>query len=303
VEIVGLSDQQFNTTTGLMGFTDDLFVRAGKWNVFDVTVGRFQAWEIANHYGMGLDENTLEREGANIQQGSKHPPAAYGLNYFWDRTDAKLGNVAVHVYPTDFLRGELLGQLGAGALGINPISTNFRASGIFDVGIIKVKAGYELGKAIPQADGAAGGRRRNGFGVALQLVLDPYIEGGAAFARGYDDIWNSLTDKYDDNASNTVTGISGFINGRLYKDLILGVGALNGHWENLAKDERPGAVHEGEVDFDRHFQAFAALQYSFWDAFYIKAVGSYAHWRHQDKASTPFANTSVGGRLRLMVLF
>jgi hypothetical protein len=37
--------------------------------------------------------------------------------------------------------------------------------------------------------------------------------------------------------------------------------------------------------------------------FYVKAVGAYAHWRHQDRSSTPFANKMTSGRLRLMVLF
>jgi hypothetical protein len=91
-ELVALGDQQFNTGTGLMGFTDDLWVRIGKWNLIDITAGRFQGWEIANHYGMGLDLNTLEREGANIQTASKHPATAYGLSYFWARADGRLGS-------------------------------------------------------------------------------------------------------------------------------------------------------------------------------------------------------------------
>src|SRR6187399_1786596 len=66
-----------------LGSTDDLYFRVGKWKLFDVTAGRFQGWEIANHYGMGLDLNTLERDGAVIQAQDGKPAPAYGLTYFW----------------------------------------------------------------------------------------------------------------------------------------------------------------------------------------------------------------------------
>jgi hypothetical protein len=302
-ELVALGDQQFNTSTGLMGFTDDLWVRVGKWNLVDFTAGRFQGWEIANHYGMGLDLNTLEREGANIQTASIHPEAAYGLTYFWDRPDVRLGSYAVHVYPTDFVRLELLGQLGAGSVGFNAVQTNLRPSAILDLGFVKVKGGLEWGKADQQADRVNGSKSRNGFGVAVQGVFDPYVEGGVAFAKGFEDNVDQLTNQRNDASSNTVTGISGFLNARVYGPLIVGGGALYSHWVNLTKDERPGSPHRGEFDFDRQLQTFGAVQYSAWDTFFVKFVGAYAHWRHQDRSSTPFANRMMSGRLRLMILF
>lgn len=302
-ELVALGDQQLNTSTGLMGFTDDLYVRVGKWNLVDLTAGRFQGWEIANHYGMGLDLNTLEREGANIQTASIHPKGAYGLTYFWDRADTRLGSYAIHVYPTDFLRFELLGQIGAGNVGIPGNSTNLRPSGILDLGFVKVKGGVEWGRAEQQADRRNGEKSRNGYGVAVQGVFDPYVEGGVAYAQGFEDNIDELTNTRNDASSNTVTGISGFLNARIYGPLIIGGGALYSHWVNLTKDERPGSPHFGEYDFERQIQTFGALQYSAWDTFYVKFVGAYAHYRHQDRSSTPFANRMMSGRLRLMVLF
>jgi hypothetical protein len=302
-ELVALGDQQFNSSTGLMGFTDDLYVRAGKWNLFDVTAGRFQGWEIANHYGMGLDLNTLEREGANIQTASIHPEAAYGLTYFWDRADARLGSYAIHVYPTDYVRVEVLGQVGAGSVGFNAVQANVRPSAILDLGFLKVKGGLEYGKADQQADRINGSRSRSGFGVAVQGVFDPYVEAGVGLARGFEDHVDQLTNKRNDASSNTVTGVSGFLNARIYGPLIIGGGALYSHWVNLTKDLRQASPHFGEYDFDRQLQTFGALQYSAWDMFYVKAVGAYAHWRHQDRSSTPFANRMMSGRLRLMVLF
>jgi hypothetical protein len=252
---------------------------------------------------MGLDLNTLERDGARILTQSIRPKDAYGLTYFWDRADSRLGSYAVHVYPTDFLRFELLGQIGAGKVTFAAVQTNVRPSAILDFGFVKLKAGVEYGKADQQEDRTNGSRSRNGFGVALQGVFDPYVEGGVAFARGFEDHVDELTNKRNDATSNTVTGISGFLNARIYGPLLIGGGALYSHWVNLTKDERPGSPHFGEYDFDRQIQTFGALQYSAWDTFYVKFVGAYAHWRHQDRSSTPFANKMMSGRLRLMVLF
>jgi hypothetical protein len=305
-EFVALGDQALDTGTNVMGFTDDAYVRAGKWDLIDIQVGRFQGWEIANHYGMGLDLNTLERDGAVIDSQTEKPKDAYGLTYFWDRADGRMGSYAVHVYPLEFLRFELLGQFGAGTNLGQAIQTNFRPSGILDFGFVKLKGGFEYGKAIHQEDDVESQREsssRNGYGVALQFVLDPYVEAGASYSMGFEDKNNLFTGLRDDAASNTVTGISGFVNGRVIEGLVLGVGALYSRWENLAVDERPGSVHFGEHDFDRQFQAFGAVQYSFWDVFYLKFVGAYAHWRHQDRASTPFANKMTSARLRFMVLF
>src|SRR5690606_7138956 len=100
-EIVALGDQI--TSGSFLGTTDDLYVRVGKWGLFDLTVGRFQGWEIANHYGMGLDLNTLEREGAALQEQAK-PKPLYGLTYMWHRKDQRTGRYALHIYPLDILR-------------------------------------------------------------------------------------------------------------------------------------------------------------------------------------------------------
>ena len=45
--------------------TDDLFIRFGAWNAWDVKVGRFRAWEVY-HTGMGMELYTLERLGAGM---------------------------------------------------------------------------------------------------------------------------------------------------------------------------------------------------------------------------------------------
>jgi len=66
--------------------TDDLWLRIGQWNVWDLKVGRFEGWEVF-HTGMGLDINTFERMGAWATSGSQ-PPDYYGVSFLHDRPQA-----------------------------------------------------------------------------------------------------------------------------------------------------------------------------------------------------------------------
>ena len=64
-----------NTVCNAGTFTaDDLWIRVGQRNLWDVKVGRFEAWEIY-HLGMGLDMYTLDRAGAQ-QYGVPNARAA-----------------------------------------------------------------------------------------------------------------------------------------------------------------------------------------------------------------------------------
>ena len=63
VELVGTGDQSIPRADVGGADTDDLWLRAGQWNKWDVQVGRFEGWEVF-HLGMGLDFNTFERKGA-----------------------------------------------------------------------------------------------------------------------------------------------------------------------------------------------------------------------------------------------
>src|SRR5690606_39265045 len=257
--------------------------------------------------GMGLDLNTLERTGAAIEDQKFKPKPAYGLTYFWDRKDNRAGRYAVHVYLFDLLRLELLGEFGASSSESTnfgqSIRTGFRPSASVDLGIVKVKGGLELAKTIPQEEeGKLWDIEANGYGVAGQLVLDPYLEAGVSFAQGFEDVTN-LQGVYDLASSNTVTSVAGFLNARVIESFLVGGGVLYSKWENLSPNADMASPYYGQHDFDRHFQSFFALQYQPWDNFYVKFVGSYGHYRHYDRSSTPFANKMTGGRLRLMTTF
>ena len=304
-EIVVHGDMRPDPLTGVLGSTDDLWIRVGKWNVFDVTVGRFQGWEIANHYGMGLDQNTLEREGAWIQTAGFKPTDGYGLTYFWDRTDTLLGAYAVHVYPTKYLRGEFMGHLGTGTNTSNPYQVDIRPSAIFDIGWLKLKAGLEWGQSIPQDAKVLVRDSRNGYGFAAQFVFAPYVEFGGSFARGFDDK-KDKNGVVDLNGSNTVQTIGGFANvSPGYEPVVLGFGAFRNQQKDLRVDHAVGP-HNGLQDTNDQTEIFGAAQYTLWDQLYFKFVFSHAQnhiFDFNDASGHAFTNKAVSGRFRVTLLF
>lgn len=298
IEFVANGDQ---TLTGQnLGVVDDMFVRAGKWGLFDVTVGRFQGWELY-HYGMGLDLNTLERRGAEGRNAGK-PPQIYGLDFFWDRPNDGRGNYAVHFYPTDFLRFEVLGQVGTSS-GNNQFAV--RPVGILDLGFVKVKAGAELGKNSPQQDEIKGETSMNGWGVAVQGVLDPHVEAGVNVATGYTDAINNQG--LPDLARSTTTmSYGGFLNGRVFGPLIIGGGANMTRFNSLQTNGITTSPNYGKHDVHTHFQAFVAVQYSVWDRFFVKFVGARAVYDYEDYVREPphgYTYDMWSGRFRVMYLF
>ena len=152
--------------------TDDLWIRVGHWDPWDLTFGRFEGWEVY-HLGMGLDPYTLERLGAGMFGQHRHrrarmeAPSLYGVNYMHDRPAEGLavGHAALHVYPTDFLRFELLGKWGSdnyqdnNATAAKPYNyVGGRPVAILDVGWFKFKVGaeYQKGTAVMQTIGGPG---------------------------------------------------------------------------------------------------------------------------------------------------
>ncbi|RYZ02737.1 MAG: hypothetical protein EOO73_30725 [Myxococcales bacterium] len=274
---------------------DDLYVRVGKWNTVDLTVGRFQGWEIM-HLGMGLDLFTVERQGAFTQNNT--PVDLYGVTDLWDRTTGP-GKAAVHYYATNFLRFELLGLVGAATrnqLGTRPV-------GILDLGWLKLKVGGEYERQTPgqQSADLKGSVTKRGFGGALQFVFDPYLELGVNAAQQLVDT-NNNQGVVDTGQSTTRTSLGGFINGRVVDSLLVGGGAYYTHEHNLNVN-----AATGENDIRKQTQLYGAVQYTFWDRFYTKFVFAYADAEFNPLSNPPpvaaFHNKSLSGRLRLMYLF
>lgn len=304
-EVVIQGDMRPDPATGVATTTDDVWVRFGKWDLFDVTVGRFQAWEIANHYGMALDWATLERQGAWVTQSSlPRPTDGYGLSYFWDRQNFLLGTYAAHFYPTKYLRAEVLGHIGAGpsANAANPYQMDIRPSAIFDIGWLKLKAGFEYGKATPQDERQRVRDSKNGYGFAAQFVFAPYVEFGGSFARGFQDVLdqNGVPDLA---TSNTVQTFGGFVNvSPAHEPLLFGFGAFWNSWENMRISRQEGP-HYGKVDTNDQQLIFGAVQYAFWERFFAKLVLSHAKNSVEHFNAGTYTNEALSARLRLMLLY
>ncbi len=272
--------------------TDDLWVRVGQWNKWDVQLGRYQGWEVY-HFGMGLDLHTFEREGAVLRAGSALPPSIYGVTFGYYRDS--VGNLAAHLYPTDFLRFELLGKFGSqsdrNTIGGRPV-------GIVDLGFIKFKLGGEYIKETETRESDSREFERRGMGAALQGVFAPYLEAGINGAIGLVDALDSQG-VVDVEGTYTTYSYGGFANFRVIDRLIVGGGGNLTWFENIHEDAN-GRV--GEFD---HLQVFGAVQYALFDQLTLKLVGNYARARFAPTSTPapPYENTMLSGRLRASVCF
>ncbi|MBN1652302.1 MAG: hypothetical protein JXA30_00850 [Deltaproteobacteria bacterium] len=292
-ELVANKDQSQDQVSSQLTLVDvdDVWIRAGMWDAFDVQLGRFEAWEVY-HFGMGLDLNTQERLGARYKTDGV--PDIYGVTDAFYRPP-NIGQAAVHIYPTDYLRFELGGQIGNedvyNGLAVRPV-------GVLDLGWVKLKLGGEYKMLSGLKDGDQAKKEKRGAGAALQFVVDPHIEFGANGAYGLVDTWGS-DGAINEKGSYDIYSLGGFANGRIVGDLILGAGV------NLT--QKTDIHYDLSVDdyghFD-HFQTFVALQYIFIKHLYIKLVLAYAKGNVEPTFGDPvFSNTMLSGRLRLMYMF
>jgi hypothetical protein len=325
VELVGNLCQAANSVCLNAGTftTDDLWIRFGEWNRWDVKVGRFEAWEIY-HLGMSMEPYTLERLGAGMfgLQGPADPaldaPTLYGVSYLHDRpTDGlAVGYVALHLYPTDYLRFELLGKLGHddfpsdNSTGFPP--SNYlggRPVAILDVGWFKLRVGAEYQKITPTTQvilpgtpsvkgSSVFGRKQKGLGGSVQFVIDPIVEFGVSAAVGQqheDDTLQAVPQN-----TYSVKSVGGFANVRLAQPLLLGLG-LN--W--TAQTDSYLAATSTVNDFTSQLQGFVAIQYLLAGQFFIKLDGAYAraYLQPSDATMASWTNNMYTGRVRLLYLY
>jgi len=298
VELVGNKDQT-QTQIGLAAAadTDDMWVRAGLWKTFDITVGRFEAFEIY-HLGMGLDLNTFERIGAVDNQGPGAVPQIYGATNLFYRPNGP-GNIALHAFVANSLRFELLGQWGNDSV-YNTVGA--RPAAVFDIGWLKLKGAYEYVKGSSQDPSpmTTNTSKRRGWGAAAQLVFAPWVEMG--FNAG-----SAIYDQFDStglvtNRSGDTLSYGGFLNARplaFIPNLLLGAG-----W-NYTKSTVLAEATAGTHNNTSNTQSFLAIQYLAGGQLFIKLVAGYA----RTSFSTPGAimegydNDQYSIRLRLMYLF
>jgi hypothetical protein len=296
--------------------TDDLWIRFGQWNSWDVKVGRFESWELY-HTGMGLDINTQERLGAQNAGVTQTPdlraPDFYGTDWMHYRPTEGLGvgYLAFHAYPTSTLRFELLGELGASDVQSQGYTyLGGRPSVILDQGWIKLKLGAEYEKRwgatthVVDTDTKVAShahRIRKGLGGCVQFVIDNLAEFGGNFALGWQDNYtNPATDDQNVMDSFGRNSVGGFANLRLGTLWLVGGGA-NYTWQNDKYYHQDAA----SPNFTAHLQVFGAAQYYLARQLMIKAVIGYARadFIPSDESVDIWSNVMYSGRVRLMYLY
>jgi hypothetical protein len=329
-ELVGNGCQTTGTTCPDAGTvsTDDLWLRIGEWNLWDLKVGRFEGWEVF-HTGMGLDINTFERMGAWSQSGTQ-PPDYYGVSFLHDRPQALgQGYAAAHYYPFSFLRFELQGELGTTAVKTSGNNVwGGRAVAIFDLGWLKLKGGAEYDNTtdtttINNFDATKGPvgkvddgfkQTRKGYGGAAQFIHDPYVEVGANIGQGIQTYNNPQNVGLNATKSFTVTSLGGFANVRVVRllsgggpsplgldDLLLGGGVV---WTTEYNNHRVNNSPDG--DYSAHLQIFGAVQYLIAKQLFVKGVFAYARGDFQPSGATGediYSNEMYSFRVRLMYLY
>lgn len=292
VEFMGTGDMLNQNTYANV---DDMWVRFGKWKLFDIQAGRMQGWEIY-HYGLGLDLNTFERDGARV--GTTTPVGTYGVSDLWDRS-VNSGSLAAHVYPVSWARVELQARYGTTGTG-NDIG--FRPVGILDFDFVKVKVGAEQRV---QSDIKINDARTEtrGVGGSVQVVLQPWLEFGGGIAQRVTDRYEA-DGGYNNAGSATTITYGGFLNGRVIDNLVLGVGYHRTSAENLNVDPASGGLP------DRNYSTlmFGAIQYTLWDTLLMKYVyspsaGDFKPRRDTGSISQEYTTTAQSHRLRFALSF
>lgn len=228
--------------------TDDAWIRFGMWDLWDLQIGRFEAWEVYRK-GEGLERDTLEDKGA--YDGAD----IYEVNYAFYRQDG-FGQLAVHLYPLNWMRFEVASVFG------NELQSNsygVRSTGIVDLGWLKLKLAGEYRKLQNQNEGYKQWEEKRGLGGGLQLHL-----GGPGDAIRADfgvNLAFGLVDKVDafgkvDEAGSPDTWSTGGFLDLGIRSAVLGLG-----YNHTFQGDRTWNSDTGEEGYAEHLQAFASLRH------------------------------------------
>ena len=301
--------------------TDDMWVRTGVWNTWDLTVGRFEAFPVY-HLGMGLDLNTDERIGAydgSHNQNSVPQPYLVSYLYYRPSLTTNVADIALHLYPAGMVSGssffakyfarpirfELLAQWG------NDGTTDQiggRPAIIYDLGFFKARfaAEYQWKFAPDPAPASKNETRNRGLGGSVQFVLAPWVELGPNFGRAVTDLYTSQglqpDGSYvpDTSRSGDIWSYGGFMNVHPFGDLLIGFGANYASFQNLHVN-----TATNQKDKSTNTQYFAAIQYLVGHQLFVKVVGGYAktHFDFSFNNQAPYDDDMFSVRVRLMYLY
>jgi hypothetical protein len=299
-EIVANKDQINAQSTGVVD-ADDVWVRTGHWKSWDLTFGRFQAFDVYP-LGMGLDLNSDERTGA-YDSLNAHPTQLYAADFMLYRP-AGAGDIALHVYPWQPLRLEFLAQWGnTGSLN----AIGGRPAAILDFGWVKFRGAYEYqyefsNQSVTNQQHTQ--RNRGGAG-SVQFVLAPWIELGGNIGYAVNDEADTFHGGQfaeDPQTSGNKSSYGGFANLAPLPgnpDLLIGVGGNYAYFHNLY-----APVTGGPYQHFTNLQAYLAVQYLVYRQLFVKVVGGYSK-SHLENTSTgaPYDDDQFSVRLRVMYLY
>jgi hypothetical protein len=281
---------------------DDVWIRTGVWNAWDVTVGRMQGFDVYP-LGMGLDLNTYERLGAydplftGSPNGPGAVPALYNAEYLFYRPSApRVSDLALHLYAGP-LRFELLGQFGndgvRNTLGARPAA-------ILDLGFFKLRAAaeYQYKFAEDPAPTAKNVIKNSGLAGSAQVVFAPFVEAGINFGYASIDVFDQKNPDGDKGLSGNRLSVGGFVDFNplwfMLPNLLAGAGFNYATFHNILMDQEESTNE----------QMFGAIQYIFYKQLYVKFVVGYAKSHFQNlNTSAPYDDDMFSARLRVMYLF
>lgn len=197
----------------------DAYVMLGQ-RAWDVQVGRFLAWEVY-HRGQGIELYTAEEAGA------LGGPALYWLDYTRGHKN-EAGQLAFHLYPSDWLGIELAGVYGQESnqnnYGVRPVVD-------FHPGKLQLIAGFEYLTQQPQTTADKVEVTSMGFAAKLQYAF-PYVTVGADVAHASVD-YTDIQGLTDSDKTFVKTSVGGFVN----VDFPVGSVGLGYHY-TLQKNEQ-----------------------------------------------------------------
>jgi hypothetical protein len=303
-EIVANTDQyDLQPSPGVVS-ADDVWVRTGELQRWDLTFGRFQGFDVYP-LGMGLDLNTYERLGAfdpsftGSPNGYGSVPSLYNADYLFYRPSAsRVGDIALHLYPVQMLRFEFLSQFGDdGVLNY----AGARPAAILDLGWLKLRAAveYQYKFAEDPAPTAKNTIQNRGGAGSVQLVFAPYVEGGLNVGYAVIDVNDAHAGGEDRGLSGNRFSMGGFIDvvpaPETLPNLMLGGGANYATFHNILLS---GAEESTNL------QWFGAAQYLFYQQLYVKLVLGYAKSHFNNLATTsPYDDDMFSLRLRVQYIF
>jgi len=272
----------------------------GRWKSWDVQLGRFEAFEVY-HFGMGLDINTLERNGATGDQDAVSTRRVRARRERQYRVPPeRRPNLAIHAYPTDFLRVEMLGQLGLDQAATFD-TVGARPAVVFGCRLAEDQGG---GATCESSSRRARRPRRAYSSEAAPAPFSswptPTWKAASTSPYGLVDYY-AATNSTDPNASR-----GDFDTARSVKDLDTGgfanVRVIDGLSRRRRRQLRPG---DGSASRVVHPPADVRARSSnlLLKQLYIKVVGAYAKGHLAPGNTAAWNNTMTSARLRLTFLF